>query len=174
MGDVTRLISYAVGVFVLLAVAVVIGIIWFLKHKSGPWPQWLRRLGPFSRLQQAAHFVSTRRILNRRLLLFTSAISSAIFVLDGGTLWAMMQVAGAPIGAVSAFVAVVIAFIAGTISFLPGGLGGFEAGCIAMLTVFKVPLEAALAGTLLFRGVTLWLPLLPGLVLARQDVEIRL
>ena len=60
MGDVTRLISYAVGVFVLLAVAVVIGIVWFLEHKSGRWPRWLRRLGPFCRLQEAAHFVSTR------------------------------------------------------------------------------------------------------------------
>ena len=128
----------------------------------------------FSRGYEVLKQISGGRILNARLLLITSALNVAIFVLDGGTLWAMMYVAGAPVLFAQAFVTVVIAFVAGAISFLPGGLGGFEAASVAMLHVSGAPIEAALAGTLLFRGLTLWVPLLPGLILARQDVEIRL
>jgi hypothetical protein len=39
-----------------------------------------------------------------------------------------------------------------------------------LLRVLAVPLEAALAATLLLRGLTLWLPMVPGLWLARREV----
>jgi uncharacterized membrane protein YbhN (UPF0104 family) len=71
----------------------------------------------------------------------------------------------------TAFVALAIATIAGVFSFLPGGVGSFEAGSTATLALLGVPVEAALTGTLLLRGLTLWLPLVPGLVLARGDLS---
>jgi magnesium-transporting ATPase (P-type) len=51
------------------------------------------------------------------------------------------------------------------------GLGTFEAACVAMLRTLGVPLEAALTATLLLRGFTLWLPVLPGLLLARRELS---
>jgi len=33
-----------------------------------------------------------------------------------------------------------------------------------------VPLEASITGTILLRGFTLWLPMLPGLWLARREM----
>jgi uncharacterized membrane protein YbhN (UPF0104 family) len=51
------------------------------------------------------------------------------------------------------------------------GLGTFEATCVAMLRTLGVPLEAALMATLLLRGFTLWLPMLPGLLLARRELS---
>ncbi|HWJ39433.1 MAG TPA: hypothetical protein VNR86_11810 [Sphingomicrobium sp.] len=42
---------------------------------------------------------------------------------------------------------------------------------IAMLRLFGVPFEAALSATLLFRGFTLWLPLIPGGILLRQEMR---
>jgi uncharacterized membrane protein YbhN (UPF0104 family) len=51
---------------------------------------------------------------------------------------------------------------------VPLGLGAFEGTSTAMLRLFGVPFEAALAATLLLRGFTLWLPLLPGLVITRR------
>jgi uncharacterized membrane protein YbhN (UPF0104 family) len=51
------------------------------------------------------------------------------------------------------------------------GLGSFEAVSIAMLRLFGVPFEAALSATLLFRGFTLWLPLLPGGLLLRKALN---
>jgi glycosyltransferase 2 family protein len=40
-----------------------------------------------------------------------------------------------------------------------------------MLRLFGVPFEAALSATLLFRGFTLWLPLLPGGLLLRRELK---
>ncbi|RYZ34941.1 MAG: UPF0104 family protein, partial [Myxococcaceae bacterium] len=42
------------------------------------------------------------------------------------------------------------------------------AASVGMLNLFGVPVEAALASTLLLRGFTLWLPLGPGLYLLRH------
>jgi uncharacterized membrane protein YbhN (UPF0104 family) len=52
-----------------------------------------------------------------------------------------------------------------TLGPVPLGLGSFEAGSTASLVLLGVPLEAALAATLLLRGFTLWLPLSIGLAL---------
>jgi uncharacterized membrane protein YbhN (UPF0104 family) len=76
-------------------------------------------------------------------------------------------------GFFTAFIAIVLASIAATLSALPGGIGGFEAGSVAILTLLGIPVEAALTATVIFRGFSLWLPLLPGLYFARKDVMIK-
>jgi glycosyltransferase 2 family protein len=172
MGRVTIVLCYLLAAFVLSVLVIVAAIVWLLMRKNRPLPKWLGRFKPVLQLYETARHASADRILGRRLLTVTTAINVVIFLLDGATLWAMMHVAGAPIGIPSAFVAIVIGFVAGAVSFLPGGIGSFEAGCVATLALLGSPFEAALAGTLLFRGLTLWIPLLPGLVLARQDVKI--
>jgi uncharacterized membrane protein YbhN (UPF0104 family) len=69
-----------------------------------------------------------------------------------------------------ALIAFIMASIVVTLGPIPRGLGSFEATGIAMLTLLGVPLEAAVAGILLLRGLTLWIPLVPGLVLTRHDM----
>lgn len=172
MGRVTIVLCYLLAAFVLSVLVIVAAIVWLLMRKNRPLPKWLGRFKPVFQLYETARHASADRILGRRLLTVTTAINVGIFLLDGATLWTMMHVAGAPIGIPSAFVAIVIGFVAGAVSFLPGGIGSFEAGCVATLALLGSPFEAALAGTLLFRGLTLWIPLLPGLMLARQDVKI--
>jgi hypothetical protein len=39
-----------------------------------------------------------------------------------------------------------------------------------MLTLTGTPLEAALTATLLLRGLTFWLPMVPGLWIARREL----
>jgi len=39
-----------------------------------------------------------------------------------------------------------------------------------MLRLLSVPIETAVAGTLLLRGFAFWLPMLPGLWLARREI----
>ena len=58
-----------------------------------------------------------------------------------------------------------------TLSPIPLGLGTFETSCVGMLHLLGVPLEAALAATLLLRGFTVWLPMPPGLWLARRALR---
>ena len=69
------------------------------------------------------------------------------------------------------FASLVIASVAMTVILTPGGLGPFESACVAMLTLFRVPVEAALAATLLLRGFTYWLPMLPGLWVSRREMR---
>jgi uncharacterized membrane protein YbhN (UPF0104 family) len=173
LGGVTPGICYVLVAFAVAAAALISTILYLLKHKDRQFPSWADRFNLFAAHQAAKH-VSSRRVLSWRLLARTSTLNVAIFLLDSGTLWAVMHVAGTRIGIPTAFVAIIIAFIAGTVSFLPGGIGGFETGAVTTLTLLGSPIEAALAGTLLFRGLTLWLPLIPGLMLARQDIKIKL
>ena len=57
-----------------------------------------------------------------------------------------------------------------SLAWIPGGLGTFEGSCVALLHLHGVPLESALAATLLLRGFTFWLPMLPGFTLARREL----
>jgi glycosyltransferase 2 family protein len=90
-----------------------------------------------------------------------------IVVLDAATLGATLRALGhtAPLSTV--LVSFMLASVAETVSLIPGGVGTFEAACVGLLNLLGVPLETALAGTLLLRGFTLWLPLPAGLSLLR-------
>lgn len=166
----TSLVLTLVGVLSIVLTAVPLAVWWLLKHRTWSPPRWLGRQKFVTRLMDSAAQVSPERILSPSLLAKTVLLHTGIFLLDAGTLWVMMNAIGTVISPLTAFIALVTASIAGTISFLPGGIGGFEAGCTATLTLLGVPVEAALTGTLLLRGLTLWLPLVPGWALARQEM----
>jgi glycosyltransferase 2 family protein len=40
-----------------------------------------------------------------------------------------------------------------------------------MLALLGMPLEAALSATILLRGVTFWLPMVPGVLIARRELS---
>lgn len=67
------------------------------------------------------------------------------------------------------FAAFMLATLARAIGFIPVGLGTFEGVSVAMLHVLGVSVPAALAATLLFRGLSFWLPMIPGLLVARRE-----
>jgi uncharacterized protein (TIRG00374 family) len=47
---------------------------------------------------------------------------------------------------------------------MPGGVGGVEGGMIAALAAFEVDAGQAVVAVLLFRAMTFWLPLIPGVI----------
>jgi Mg2+-importing ATPase len=57
-----------------------------------------------------------------------------------------------------------------SMGFVPGGLGTFEAASVLTLRMTGATLSVALAATLLFRGLSFWLPMLPGLWYSRRVV----
>jgi uncharacterized protein (TIRG00374 family) len=69
------------------------------------------------------------------------------------------------------YTAFMMASIAVILGPVPMGLGSFEAVSVAMMRLFGVPFEAAVSATLLFRGFTLWLPLIPGGILLRTEMK---
>ncbi len=50
----------------------------------------------------------------------------------------------------------------------PGGVGATEAALVSALLLFGVPTEAAIAGVLIYRLVSFWLPMAPGLAAFRR------
>jgi uncharacterized membrane protein YbhN (UPF0104 family) len=63
----------------------------------------------------------------------------------------------------------VMASAVSSLAWVPGGLGTFEASSVAMLHLQGIGIESALAATLLLRGMTFWLPMVPGFAMARRE-----
>lgn len=172
--NITNIICYLVAIFTAIVIIVPTTIFWLLTHRNSKPPSWLLRFKFITNISETVKLASPERILLPELLGRTTLLNMAIFFLDTATLWTMMRITNYSAGIIIAFVAIIIATIAGTVSFLPGGMGGFEAGSVMTLVLFKVPIEVALTSTLLLRGFTLWIPLIPGILLARNDVKIKL
>ena len=105
---------------------------------------------------------------DRRLLLAATALQLAIFALDAATVWVAIRALGGSAGAAAVFASFMIASLLRTFGFVPGGLGTFEAASVSTLALAGVPVAIGLSATLMFRGLSFWLPMLPGLALARR------
>jgi hypothetical protein len=103
----------------------------------------------------------------------TIGLQIGVFLLDSATLAVMLAAVGAPASFSIVFVSFVSASVVATLTWVPGGIGTFEGTCVVVLRSHGVPLEAALAATLLLRGFTFWLPMGPGLWLARRELRSR-
>jgi uncharacterized protein (TIRG00374 family) len=108
---------------------------------------------------------------NPSLVVKVTLLQMAVFLLDAATLWAMLHAVGQDVSLLVAFPSFVVASIVATLSPVPLGLGTFEASSVGMLKALGVPVEAGLTATLLLRGFTLWLPMVPGLWLARRQLR---
>jgi hypothetical protein len=106
----------------------------------------------------------------RGLLAQSTGLQMATFLLDAGTLSVMLAAFGHPTPIIHAFAAFILASAAEIVGPVPGGLGAFEGGCIVGLRAFDVPIETALLATLMLRGFTFWLPMIPGFFIARWAV----
>lgn len=118
-------------------------------------------------------FAAAPMTLLRRPVLVAASIllHASVMLFDATTLWVMFQALGAEIGYAQALAAFMLATMTGTIGVIPLGIGTFEASCVTALAMFGAPLETALTATLLLRGLTLWLPMLPGLWLMRRELR---
>lgn len=106
-----------------------------------------------------------------RVLSKSFILQSTIFMLDVVTLWLTLRSIGVAISPVAAFISFVLASVIATLAPLPLGLGSFEGACVALLHLLGVQVETALAATLIFRGLTFWLPMAPGIWLARREAR---
>lgn len=94
----------------------------------------------------------------------------AIVLLDALTLWAMLLALGLRVAPAPVFASFMLSTLARILGVVPGGLGIFEAASVASLRLMGVPIAAGLAATLLFRGFSFWLPMLPAALFARREV----
>jgi uncharacterized membrane protein YbhN (UPF0104 family) len=160
----------AAALFSVVAVGIPATILWFRRLAEGTLPPWIRRRKGVAALLKAAAAAPADLLRRPMLLAETISLQLAIFLLDALTLWAAFRALAVPVDFWIAFTAFVSASMAATIGPIPLGLGTFEAGCLAVLGMLGVGVETALAATLLLRGLSFWLPMIPGLLLARHEI----
>ncbi len=167
---ITRVVLTLVGAFSLVVAGIPLLVFWLLRNKHWEPPERLKKRKFIARGLEWMKQVSSSRVLHPKLLTIATALHLGVHFLDTGTLWATVKSVGVDSNVMSAFVAWTIGSIAGVVSFLPGGLGSFEVGCWTTLSLLGLDVEPALAGTLLLRGLTFWLPLVPGWLLAKREL----
>ena len=154
-----------------LSAAVPALALWLQRKGAKAIPRWLRRIGPVCELFEMIKEAPERLVRSERLIGKLTLLNLAVFVLDGLTMQLCLFALGFHASFSAAFSAFILASIVVTLGPIPMGLGSFEAVCIGMLRAGGVPFEAALSATLLFRGYTLWVPLLPGMFAARRQLK---
>lgn len=145
--------------------------LWLQKKGQRAVPRWLRKFGPVRELFDMIGQAPAKLVRSRELISQLSVLNGITFALDGWTMQLCLLALGVHVPFASAFIAFIMASIVVTLGPIPMGLGSFEAVSIGTLRLTGVPFEAALSATLLFRGFTLWLPLLPGMIAARRDLK---
>lgn len=159
-----------VCVFTLVVIAILAGVMALDR-----WPEQLsallRRLPGLLELADQLTRAPRTLLRDSALLLRTAVLHGTVFLLDAGTLWVMLRAIGQEVSYAVVFPSFMVATVAASVGLIPLGLGTFEATCVVMLGLLGVRLEAALTATLLLRGLTLWLPMLPGLYLARRALR---
>lgn len=166
--DVAVLVAIVATVFATLAAALPLVLVWRASRSGWRPPRWLARVPWLRGLVTETSVVAPGLLARSRLYAGTTSGSFLTMVLDALTLMATLAAVGTRPDAFACFAALVMASVAATIGIMPGGLGTFEAGSVAVLTATGTAPAAALGATLLLRGFTFWIPMLPGALLLRR------
>lgn len=167
----SMLLTGAILVFLLVAAAIPALTLWLHRRGQERIPRWIARWSKAKHFFELIGEAPRELVRDPCLIGFITFLNLAVFIADAATMQACILALGVSAPLSAGYVAFMIASIAVILGPIPMGLGSFEAVSIAMLRLFGVPFEAALSATLLFRGFTLWLPLIPGGILLRQELR---
>jgi uncharacterized membrane protein YbhN (UPF0104 family) len=167
----TSLLTGVITSFLLVAIAVPALALWLRHRGSRPLPPQVERLGPIRSVVGIIGEAPAELVGNRRLLVIVTLFNGLVFLADAATLAVCFVALGFPLLPATAFLGLMAGSIAATLAPVPLGLGSFEASATAMLVALHVPFEAALTATLLLRGLTLWLPMVPSLLMMRAGLR---
>jgi uncharacterized protein (TIRG00374 family) len=168
--DLSPVVLAAAGLFLVVALTVPGLALGVNARGVDRVPGWVVRLPAVGEVVRAIAAVPHGVLRDARLLGGVALLELGIFALDGLTLAMMLEAVGATARPTTVFAAYTVAYLAGAVGIVPGGLGTFEAGCVATLTLLGVGVEAALTATLLLRLLTFWAPMVPGALAARREL----
>ena len=166
-GSVRATVLTAAAIFIAGSLAIVASL-FAMSGRPHPLIGRFARTRALQSLLSAIEQADKRVARDPRVLCKACAYQIAIIVLDAATVWVLVKALGANAPAAAVFASFMISNLFRTIGILPGGLGTFEASSVLSLQWIGVPLPVALSATLLFRGLSFWLPMLPGMWLSRQ------
>ena len=165
------LLTGAVLVFLAFAAGIPALTLWLHRRGQERLPKLLTRWSKARRFFELVGEAPSELVRDPKLIASLTILNGLVFLADAGTMQACILALGVHAPLSAGYVAFMLASIAVILGPVPMGLGSFEAVSIAMLRLFGVPFEAALSATLLFRGFTLWLPLVPGGLLLRSELK---
>lgn len=119
------------------------------------------------------HFLMAAKdvLSNRAAVVRGVFLQFLLLGLDIATLWLVVRALGVAAPPLGIFVSFMLGVLAQPITLLPGGLGVYEAATTAALALTGLPEPVALSATLLFRGLSYWLPLVPGVVISQRMMK---
>ena len=158
--------------FIIFAVVVVVlaaAILILSWSRADLIPKVLLRWRPFAEFAKLLDQARVDMLHDPVLVSQAAAFQAGIFLLDATTLWCTGHAVGLNLDFAVTFTSFILASVVTTLSPIPMGLGSFEASCTGLLHLMGGGLETSLAATLILRGFTLWLPMLPGLWVIRRE-----
>lgn len=165
------LLTGSVLVFLIIAIGIPWLTLWLHRRGQERLPRWVGRWSKAQNFFKLVGEAPRELIRDPQLIGWLTLLNGVVFLADAATMQACVLAVGVHAPLSAGYVAFMFASIAVILGPIPMGLGSFEAVSIAMLRLFGVPFEAALSATLLFRGFTLWLPLIPGGLLLRSELH---
>jgi len=168
-GDLTLFIILPAAIFA--PVAAGIPTVLFLMSRGRKLPQWIPRLPIVGSGLRALAEATPDIAHDGSLIARCTSLQVAIILLDAGTLWIMLCALGLSVSPAQVFASFMLSTLARTLGPVPGGLGILEAASVGTLKLMGIPIAAGLAATLLFRGLSYWLPMAPGILLARRETR---
>lgn len=151
----------SIGIIEILIVAVVVLSLAGLLLSSSRWRK--RLLDPVREAWHSLLAVIRTPIYAAQLL----AGSLGVTLLNIAVLVLSLHAVGAPLSVVRTAAAYLGGSAVAGVAPTPGGLGAMEAALIAALAAFGIGRGQAVAGVLIFRLFTFWLPILPGFIAFR-------
>jgi uncharacterized protein (TIRG00374 family) len=166
---VSHFIMILVTIFAVVLAFFLWALLWVTRGNRDRVPRWLRKIKPVEKFLAGVGDRPPHVLRDVVFFIEATGLQLLLILLDAATLWALLQALGTAAPPAGVFAAFTMASVVAMISLLPAGLGTFDGTAIALLRAFRVPLEAAVAGTVLLRGLTFILPLIPGFWLARAE-----
>ena len=169
LGHASFVLVSASVLFIFLSAALVVGMLAFSGRDvlRGP-PHSLLRYRIVQNAVGVMKDADLRIVHNVRLQLIAACFQLVTFLLDAATLWMLIRSLGATARISHVFASFMIANLVRTVSFIPGGLGTFEAAAVVMLKLDGISVAVGLSTALLFRGLSFFLPMAPGLWFSRR------
>jgi P-type Mg2+ transporter len=170
-GHGSALVVSAAVLFLAFAGALATGILSVSGRPAGRATRLMLRVPGIGHVVDRLRQADPHLARDPRLLLRATLLQLSVFALDAATLWVLIRALGFASAAAPVFASFMLASLLRTVGLLPGGLGTFEAASVSALSLSGTPVAVALSATLLFRGLSFWLPMIPGLVIARRVLE---
>ena len=158
------------ALFALMAVAIPSATLALQRWGKQRLPAWLQRNPLLNKFLDLLGDAPVQLLRTPSVLCPAIAGQCGVILLDAATLWIMLLAVGQDVSFGIALPGFFIAAMVAMIGPIPLGLGTFEATCVTVLHLLGVPAAPALTATLLYRGLSMWIPMVPGMWIARREL----